>query len=407
MGYVALHLSKASGNDAGTSAHIERTIRPKNADENRTHLNAELIEFPSGVHNRTEAIQHRIDCAGIKRKITSNQVRAIRVMLSGTHEDMKRIEAEGCLDGWCRDNVDWLKQTFGADNVVSAVLHMDEKTPHIHATVVPIVTGERRKAKTKKPEPGRKQYKKKNPNAARLCADDIMARDKLKAYQSDYAERMSAYGLSRGVDGSEARHITTQEYYRELYVANEQLKEDIHEREQQKQEVYEQVRDIYNQRDEARDKFLAMDGHVQAKEMELAKAEGKLRWAQKAYEPYKAQDELNRIHELFPEMKEKLRIADLCQAIGFTVQYVKHLLSGGALNLPASYKLYSPEHKRHFLAGDGDKVRIERVKSDEYKLRLSLNGSDILDWFRQKWQTLQQSFRFHRPEPERRREIRW
>jgi hypothetical protein len=40
---VVLHLKKASGNDAGTSAHIERTIHPKNADEKRTHLNRELI----------------------------------------------------------------------------------------------------------------------------------------------------------------------------------------------------------------------------------------------------------------------------------------------------------------------------------------------------------------------------
>jgi hypothetical protein len=31
-----------------------------------------------------------------------------------------------------------------------------------------------------KPEDGKKKYRKKNPNAARLCADDVMARDKLK-----------------------------------------------------------------------------------------------------------------------------------------------------------------------------------------------------------------------------------
>lgn len=35
------------------------------------------------------------------------------------------------------------------NHTVSAVLHMDEHTPHIHATVVPIVTGERRKARKK------------------------------------------------------------------------------------------------------------------------------------------------------------------------------------------------------------------------------------------------------------------
>ena len=69
MGYAVLHLEKAKGADTGMSAHIERTIHPKNADESRTHLNKELIEFPDGIHSRSEAISHRINTAGITRKI--------------------------------------------------------------------------------------------------------------------------------------------------------------------------------------------------------------------------------------------------------------------------------------------------------------------------------------------------
>ncbi|KAA6323025.1 Plasmid recombination enzyme [termite gut metagenome] len=157
MGYVVLHLKKASGNDAGTSAHIERTIHPKNADESRTHLNRKLIGFPQSVKNRTEAIQHRIENVGITRKIGKNQVRAIGIMLSGSPDDMKRIEDTGHLNDWCADSVDWLEKTFGADNLVSAVLHRDETTPHIHATIVPIVTGERRKAKEEKLIEGKKK----------------------------------------------------------------------------------------------------------------------------------------------------------------------------------------------------------------------------------------------------------
>jgi len=147
MGYAVLIIKKASGNDAGTSAHIERTIDPKNADKNRTHLNRELITFPDGVTNRTEAIQHRIETAGITRKVNEKQVRTLRFILTASPEDMKRIEADGKLDAWCMDSLDWVKETFGRDNLISAVLHLDEKTLHIHATVVPIVTGERRKAK--------------------------------------------------------------------------------------------------------------------------------------------------------------------------------------------------------------------------------------------------------------------
>jgi hypothetical protein len=192
MGYVVLHLDKVSGGDATMSAHIERTIDPNNADKNRTHLNRELIMFPEGAKNRTEAIQHRIENAGITRKIDKNQVRAIRVMLSGTHEDMKQIETNGKLNEWCNDNLNWLSKNFGTENLVSAVLHLDKKTSHIHATVVPIVAGEQRKAKKEQSE-AKKKYKKKPANAARLCADDIMARNKLKVSSTNQTNHALFY----------------------------------------------------------------------------------------------------------------------------------------------------------------------------------------------------------------------
>ena len=34
-----------------------------------------------------------------------------------------------------------IAQLFGCSNLVSAVLHLDEKSPHTHATIVPIVAG--------------------------------------------------------------------------------------------------------------------------------------------------------------------------------------------------------------------------------------------------------------------------
>ena len=92
MGFVVLHMEKAHGSDSGTTAHIERFIIPKNADPTRTHLNRRLIEYPDGIKDRSAAIQQRLEEAGLTRKIGSNQVRAIRINVSGTHEDMKRIE---------------------------------------------------------------------------------------------------------------------------------------------------------------------------------------------------------------------------------------------------------------------------------------------------------------------------
>ena len=147
--YSVCHLQRGSGNDSGMSCHIERKDSkgkiyvPVNADADRTHLNRELVRFPDGVSNRTEAIQHRIETAGLRRKVSKNQTKAIRVMLTGTHEQMIEIANDGKLGSWIDVNLKWLRETFGDDNLVSCLLHMDEKTPHLHATVVPIVTGER------------------------------------------------------------------------------------------------------------------------------------------------------------------------------------------------------------------------------------------------------------------------
>ena len=98
MGYFSLDIKKAKGtSDTTQSDHIERKIIPKNADPTRTHLNRVLVEYPDGVHGRDEAIVHRLNTAGIRRKITHDQVRVVRVVLSGTHEDMMNIQEKGFI----------------------------------------------------------------------------------------------------------------------------------------------------------------------------------------------------------------------------------------------------------------------------------------------------------------------
>ena len=223
-----MHLDKSPDNEVPMTAHIARTKMPPNAIPEQTYLNEELVEFPKGVADRTEAINHRLEHAGLTRKIGTNQVRVIRVMLTGTQKDMLRITQEGRLKAWCADNLDWLRKTFGTENVVSAVLHMDEATPHIHAAVVPIVTGERRKfRKTKTDDPDKRRYRTKSAARPRLCADDVMSRVKLKEYQDTYAAAMAKYGLQRGIDGSKARHVTTQEFYRNAIARQQNLQDNI------------------------------------------------------------------------------------------------------------------------------------------------------------------------------------
>lgn len=232
--FVVLHLEKAKGTDSKMSAHIERTFIARNVDESRIHLDRELIAFPEGVKSRSAAIEHRIANANLKRKVGKNQVHAIRIMISASPEAMERIQQEGELDNWCEQSVEWMQETFGRENLVSAVLHMDEKTPHIHATVVPIVTTARRK---KKAEDCVQKYYRKKVEGARLCTDDVMTQAKLKHYQTSYADAMQSFGLKRGIDGSEARNISTREYYTEQFRKAKNLKEDISLLAEQKEQI--------------------------------------------------------------------------------------------------------------------------------------------------------------------------
>lgn len=98
MGFVVLYMEKAHGSVSGTTAHIKRFIIPKNADPTKTYLNRKLITYPDEIKDCSAAIQRRLKEAGQTRKIEINQVRAIRINVSGTYKDMEHIEKGSRLD---------------------------------------------------------------------------------------------------------------------------------------------------------------------------------------------------------------------------------------------------------------------------------------------------------------------
>ena len=421
-----MHLEKAKGADGAMSTHIERTVHPKNADRMRTHLNRELVRFPEGVKNRTQAIAYRIETAGIKRKVGTNQVKAIRVLLTGSNKDMKQMEADGQLDEWCNDSLQWLRETYGERNLVSAVLHMDEKTPHIHATIVPIVTGERRKAR-KEEQNGKKKYRKKNTQDVRLCADDVMARHRLKHYQDTYAQAMSKYGLQRGIDGSLAKHISTMQYYKELVEQQDSLQENIETLlglEEEAQKRLKQVKGEINtqkmksaavnattaiadgvssllggskvKRLEAENGQLKQDiadlqERVKAEQAEQKNMEhrhcSEINKIYRAHQQETIQydERLKRIDTYFPHVKELLPIADQCREMGFTEEMTRQLVCFKPVGFRG--KLYSREHGKEFKT-EHSTATIEKNPQQTGKFRLCIDGMPILEWFKMKFQEL-------------------
>ena len=435
MGYAVLHLEKAKGTDSRMSAHIERTVHPKNADRTRTHLNRELVQFPEGVRNRTQAIAHRIETAGIRRKVSANQVKAIRILLTGSNKDMKQMEAEGRIEDWCNDSLKWIRETYGEQNLVSAVLHMDEKTPHIHATVIPIVTGERRKAGQEE-QNGKKKYRKKNPQDVRLCADDVMARHRLKHYQDTYAQAMNKYGLQRGVDGSLAKHISTMQYYKQLVEQQDSLQENIEnllgleeeamkKLKQVKGEINVQkmkgaavnattaiadgvsslfggskVKRLEEEKENLKRNIVNLQKQVQAEQREQTKMENRhsseinrVDWSyrQKIAE---YDNRLELIDTYFPIVKELMPIAEQCREVGFTEELTRRIVS----LQPVEFKgrLYSKEYKEKFRT-EHSTATVERNPQEKGKFRLCIDGIPILDWFRKKFQEIKEKLRLNTP----------
>lgn len=388
MSYTVLHLEKAKGNDSAMSAHIERTIHPKNADASRSHLNKELIIYPESVKNRTSAIQYRLDNAHLKRKIGTNQVRAIRVLLSGTHEVMKTIEENKQLNNWCNDNLNWIKETFGEENLVSAVLHMDEKTPHIHATIVPIVTGERRKANDSQ------TYKKKNLNDNRLCADDIMARNKLKHYQNTYATAMAKYGLRRGIEGSEAKHISTAEYYRNLHLQNQQLEQEKNNKQSELKSIEKNIsskkviESFTNALTGSKTKKLEQENEQIKKEMisfknQKEREQGKLQESvSKLENTIEKQNKIfDKIAQYQPDIKDSLAIAIECEKMGMHPELIKILLEKKEICI--SGEIYSSRHFKSFKV-ENLKLCIEENKIEKVKI-LKIEGIQSQEWLEEKY----------------------
>lgn len=226
MSYAVLHIMKASGSCTAIARHIERSTQPDNAHVELRYLNRDdFIKYPDGVDGLGEAIQHRLDHAGLTRKIGKNQVLALNVLLSSDGNALRRLADEGRLDDWAESSVRWAKETFGEENVVGAHLHMDEQTPHLHVTVVPIVTTERKKKASESNV--RKRYRTKSKDGPRLSANDIMTRENLTRFQDTYAEAMERFGLERGIRGSEARHVDQHEYYRQCQIKKKDLEQDV------------------------------------------------------------------------------------------------------------------------------------------------------------------------------------
>ena len=306
---------------------------------------------------------------------------------------------------------------------------MDEETPHIHATIVPIVQTERKKQK--KEQTVKKRYRTKAP-APRLCADGVMSRANLIRYQDTYAEQMAAYGLQRGIKGSEAQHISTHEYYRSLITQGEDLQANITQllEEQEKArlviaEAEQAKKDLARIKAETKTEVLknsaaktaatALNGlnsllggnKVSRLEKENAQLHRKVEDLNDQIERLhtdmqKMKDnharELNRTNEQhqqevsnlkrlldkayrwFPSFKRFLNMERECLQCGFNEEQTNKLLHGQRINY--SGWLHSNEYRRNALV---DNVTAQVIRDEKRNLFLHINETPITQWFKEQF----------------------
>jgi hypothetical protein len=136
-------------------------------------------------------VQARLDA--VEGHIRSNAVLAIEHVVTASRDWF--IHARPAqLQEWTERSMAWLRETYGHENVVAAVLHHDEITPHIQAVVVPI------------------------DERGHLNARDFIGggRHRLGELQSSYARAVASLGLERGIQGSAAEHQRVKEFYARL-----------------------------------------------------------------------------------------------------------------------------------------------------------------------------------------------
>ena len=278
---------------------------------------------------------------------------------------------------------------------------------------------------------GRRTYRKK-VNAVRLCADDLLTRERLVAYHDSYAAAMAKYGLQRGIRGSEARHTTTAQYYHDLKRQTGELEANVRQLQTAQQQAERQLdevrKDIKSEKLEAakteaktalvakvgsllgsgklkadnrtlQSEVAARDENIELLQRQMQRqqeehsrqlmelqAKHRREMADKEAEHQKEvsflKSVIQKAKKWFPLFQELVYMEKFCLKVGFNEKQTATLISGKPLFYEG--ELYSEEHKRKFTT---ERAGFQVVKNpkDRSKLALAINGQLIGEWFKEQF----------------------
>lgn len=161
-----------------------KSTRNPQIDKSKTCLNYHIIPYEK---KYLAFIDQRIKQLSLRRKIKDDAVLITSFILGSDKEFFGGLAAEQQKQFFA-DCTDFFSERYGKENVISAVVHLDESTPHLHFNLMPVTDG-------------------------RLCAKELFDRTALRDLQTDFYEAVGKkYGLERGKEGSTARHLDTVAY---------------------------------------------------------------------------------------------------------------------------------------------------------------------------------------------------
>ncbi|MBO3304505.1 plasmid recombination protein [Clostridium perfringens] len=108
-------------------------IRNKDIDLSKTHLNYDLVENNLNLYRR---VQKRVEEIRENSRIQKNSVVDISNIITLNKEQFEEW-GENKSKEYFKEVYNYFCNEFGKENVVSAKVHMDETTPHMHLHFVP------------------------------------------------------------------------------------------------------------------------------------------------------------------------------------------------------------------------------------------------------------------------------
>lgn len=214
--YNSLRVEKINTRDQmnKTAAHNFRLHSQPNIDASKTHLNQVLLNnLEMDLKQRqgfAKAFLGHYAAKGVKVK--QDNVLALEMIITASPE-MFDGKTQDQIDLWATEQVQFAQEKFG-ENCRLAVLHLDEKTPHIHF----LISTEHTTTKKYKNRYGATEKITTSLNAKRWNPAF------LTKLHDDHAILNKKWGLKRGVKGSKRAHKTLKEYYGELNKLENDLK---------------------------------------------------------------------------------------------------------------------------------------------------------------------------------------